>query len=80
VIFDMKRESTLLFSTHDLDSVLLAQAKKIKELTSAVPSQTLLEKSVDELVPNIEKEIRVEPLPELVLTNPGALCVRARQT
>lgn len=58
----MKRESTLLFNTYDLDSVLLAQAKKIKELTSAVPPQTLLEKSVEELVQNIEKEIRVEPL------------------
>ncbi len=58
----MKRESTLLFNTYDLDSVLLAQAKKIKELTSAVPPQTLLEKSVEEFVPNIEKEIRVEPL------------------
>lgn len=58
----MKRESTLLFNTSDLDSVLLEQAKKIKEWTSAVPPQTLLEKSLEELVPNIEKEIRVEPL------------------
>ena len=58
----MKRESTLLFNTYDLDSVLLAQAKKIKVLTFAVSPPTLLEKSVEELVPDIEREIRIEPL------------------
>jgi len=58
----MTRESTLLFNAYDLDLVLQAQGKKIKELTSAVPAEELRDADISELIAKIEKEIRVEPL------------------
>lgn len=58
----MKHDTILLFYEYELDLVLQAQSKKIKELASAVPSATLIEESIEELVPGIEEEVRVEPL------------------
>ena len=58
----MRDQSTLLFSQYELVLVLEAQEKKIKELTSAVPAQVLVESNIDELVSSIENEVRVEPL------------------
>jgi len=58
----MRDQSILLFSQYELVLVLEAQEKKIKELTSAVTPQVLVEGDIDELVSKIEDEIRVEPL------------------
>src|SRR5947207_13586894 len=58
----MREQCILLFSQYELVLVLEAQEKKIKELTSAVTPQVLVEGDIEELVSKIEDEIRVEPL------------------
>jgi hypothetical protein len=63
----MRDQSTLLFSQGEFSQgelflVLEAQEKKIKESTSAVPPQVLLEANIEELISKIESEVVVEPL------------------
>jgi len=58
----MRRETILLFNDYHLDSVLEGQAKKIRELVSKIPAQRVIEADVEDLIPALEKELRVEPL------------------
>jgi hypothetical protein len=58
----MRSETILLFNDYHLDSVLEGQAKKIRELVSKIPAQHLIEADVEELIPALEKELRVEPI------------------
>lgn len=58
----MRSQTILLFNDYHLDSVLEAQAKKSREVVSKLPAQRLIEADVEELIPALEKELRVEPI------------------
>jgi hypothetical protein len=58
----MRSETIPLFNEYDLSSVLDGQSKKIRELVSKIPTQRLIEADVEELIPALEKELRVEPI------------------
>lgn len=58
----MRSETILLFNEYHLDTVLEGQAKKIRELVSKIPAQRLIETEIEELLPALEEELRVEPI------------------
>jgi len=58
----MRSKTILLFNEHHLDLVLGEQTKKIRDLVSKIPAHRFLEADIEELIPALEKELRVEPI------------------